>query len=200
MADQTKDYQFSNTNRWDTRQLVTMALFCAIGVVLSFIETPPIVSFLRYDASNAPALITGFAYGPVPGVVVGVIGAVIHGIIAGDFLGAVMNILVVTAHVLPAALIYKRMHNWKGAIIGLVVGSLFSVVTALLSNLVITPIFLEGVGTTYEQAFQQVLAMIVPILIPFNIVKAVLNSVITLVVYKAISNLITPKKKQIKGK
>ena len=28
---------FENTNRWDTRQLVTMSLMCAIGVLLSFL-------------------------------------------------------------------------------------------------------------------------------------------------------------------
>ena len=44
-----------------------------------------------------------------------------------------------------------------------------------------------------------VVAMIVPILIPFNLLKGILNSVLTLVVYKAISNLITPKKDQVKG-
>lgn len=29
-----------NTNAWSTKQLVTMALMCAIGVLLSFIEFP----------------------------------------------------------------------------------------------------------------------------------------------------------------
>ena len=200
MTNQVMDYQFSNTNKWSTRQLVIMALFCAIGVVLSFIETPPLFAFLRYDASNAPALVTGFAYGPVSGVVVGVIGAVIHGVIAADFSGAIMNILVVSAQVIPAALIYKKMHSWKGAIIGLVVGSFISALAAILGNLVITPLFLAGPETSYDQAFQMVLGMIVPILTPFNLVKASLNSIIAIAVYKAISNLITPKKKQVKGK
>lgn len=200
MTDQTTDYQFSNTNKWDTKQLVTMALFCAIGVVLSFLETPPIVSFLRYDASNAPALITGFAYGPVAGVAVGVIAAVIHGIIAADFSGAVINILIVSAQVIPAALIYKKMHTLKGAIIGLVVGSLVSVAVALLANLGITSLYMSTPELPFEDAFNMVLGMIAPILLPFNLIKAGLNSVIALVVYKAISNLITPKKKQVKGK
>ena len=32
----------ANTNKWSTRQLVTMALMTAIGVLLSFIEFPPV--------------------------------------------------------------------------------------------------------------------------------------------------------------
>ena len=45
-----------------------------------------------------------------------------------------------------------------------------------------------------------VVAMIVPILIPFNLLKGLLNAILTLIVYKAISNLITPKKDQVKGR
>lgn len=44
-----------NTNAWSTKQLVTMALMCAIGVLLSFIEFPllPGVTWLKFDASNS---------------------------------------------------------------------------------------------------------------------------------------------------
>lgn len=195
MADQKNEYQFTNTNRWDTRQLVTMALLCAIGVLLSFIEFPllPGVAWLKFDASNMPAMVSGFAYGPLAGISVGIIGAIIHGIMLGDFSGAIMNIIVVTCYVLPAALIYKKMHSWKGAIIALIIGSITSTIGAILGNLVITPLYL---GVPLEA----VLEMIIPILTPFNLLKAILNSVLTLIVYKSISNLITPKKKQVRGK
>ena len=45
-----------------------------------------------------------------------------------------------------------------------------------------------------------ILPMVVPALLPFNLVKTILNSVLTMVVYKAVSNLITPKKNQVKGR
>ena len=104
-----------------------------------------------------------------------------------------MNIIVVLFYVLPAALIYKRMHTFAGAIIALVVGTLLAVIGAVLGNLVITPAWL-GVP------LDAVIAMIVPILIPFNLLKGGLNSVLTLIIYKSISNLITPKKDQKKGR
>ena len=65
---------------WSTRQLVTMALFVAIGVILSFIEFPliPGTDFLKYDASAVPAMIMAFAYGPASGCLVGVLTAGIH--------------------------------------------------------------------------------------------------------------------------
>ncbi len=195
MAEAANNYQFKNTNKWETRQLVTMALLCAIGVLLSFIEFPllPGVTWLKYDASAMPAMVCGFAYGPAAGLSVGIIGAVIHGIMLGDFSGAVMNIIVVTGYILPAALIYKKVHNYKGAIAGLVISSICATLAAILGNLIITPAWL-GVP------LDAVVAMIIPILTPFNLIKALINSVLTLIVYKSISNLITPKKKQIKGK
>ena len=188
-------YEFTNTNKWDTRQLVTMALMCAIGVLLSFVEFPllPGVTWLKYDASAMPAMVCGFAFGPAAGLAVGVVGAVIHGILMADFSGAVMNILVVAGFILPAALVYRRSRTFKSGVVGLVLSAITATVLAILGNLVITPMWL-GVP------LDAVVAMILPILTPFNLIKAGINAVLTLIVYKSISNLITPKKKQVKGR
>lgn len=184
-----------NTNRWDTRQLVVMALMCAISVLLSFVEFAifPAAAWLKYDASFVPAMICGFAYGAGPGMAVGLISVVLHALMSGNFWGAVMNALVVCGYVIPAALVYKRMRTWTGAIIGLVLSFVAAIALAIVGNLLVTPIY---AGMPMEA----VADMIVPILLPFNIMKAALNSVITLAIYKAISNLITPKKDQVKGK
>lgn len=185
----------NNSNVWSTRQLVTMALMCAIGTLLSFIEFPllPGVTWLKFDASNMPAMVAGFAYGPAGGVAVGVVTAIIHGLLMADFTGALMNILVVTCFVLPAALIYKKKRTYKFAIIGLVFSIIAGVIGSIIGNLLLTPSWL-GVP------FDAVVALIIPVLIPFNLLKGLLNSVITLIVYKSISNIITPKKDQKKGR
>lgn len=188
-------YEFANTNVWDTRQLVTMALMCAIGVLLSFIELPllPGVTWLKYDASAMPAMVCGFAFGPAAGLSVGVVGAVIHGILMADFTGALMNILVVAGFVLPAALVYRRSRTFRSGVVGLVLSVVAATLMAILGNLLVTPAWL-GVP------LDAVVAMILPILTPFNLAKGALNAVLTLVVYKSVSNLVTPKKKQVKGR
>ena len=185
----------NNSNVWSTRQLVTMALMCAIGTLLSFIEFPllPGVTWLKFDASNMPAMVAGFAYGAAGGVAVGIVTAIIHGLLMADFTGALMNILVVTCFVLPAALIYKKKRTYKFAIIGLVFSIIAGVIGSIIGNLLLTPSWL-GVP------FDAVVALIIPVLIPFNLFKGLLNSVITLIVYKSISNIITPKKDQKKGR
>lgn len=121
--------------------LVTIALLCAISVLLSFVEFPllPGVAWLSYDASIMPAAVCGFAYGPAAGLACGIISVVAHGILFADFTGALMNLLVVIGFILPSALVYKKIHTLKGAIIGLVLGIVFAVIMAVLGNLVVTP-------------------------------------------------------------
>ena len=192
---QQQNMPLSNTNKWSTHQLVVMALMCALSILLSFIEFAifPAAAWLKYDASFIPAMISGFAYGAGPGMAVGLISVVLHGLMAGDFWGAVMNALVICGYVIPSALVYQKKRTWKGALLGLVLGFVAAIALAIGGNLLVTPLY---AGMPVEA----VCAMILPILLPFNVLKAALNSAITLAVYKAISNLITPKKNQVKGK
>lgn len=184
-----------NTNRWETKELVIMALMCAISVILSFIEFPiiPGITWLKFDASAMPAMVSGFAYGPVAGIVVGIVSALIHAMIMGDWVGGLMNVIVIIAMVGPSAAIYTRKHTFVGAVIGLVVGIVCMTAAAIVSNLIIDPFYLG-------MPLEAVAGLILPALLPFNIAKSVINSVLTLVVYKSISNLITPKKSQVKGR
>ena len=191
----TAQAALANTNRWSTRTLVTIALLCAISVLLSFVEFPllPGVTWLKYDASAMPALVCGFAFGPAAGLACGIVSCIAHGILMADFTGALMNIMVIVGIVAPSAIVYQRNRTFKGAAIGLALGVLGAIVMAVLGNLLLTPAWL-GVP------FDAVVAMIVPVLIPFNLLKGLVNAVLTVVVYKAVSNMITPEKRQVKGR
>jgi ECF transporter S component (folate family) len=169
---------------WETRQLATMALFIALGVILSFIEFPllPGTDFLKYDASAVPALLAGFAYGPAAGCLVGVLTAVLHGF-NGDFWGALMNIIIVVAFVLPASFAYKHSKSTVSTVIGLVISCIAMVAVALLANLVVTPIY---TGWPIEA----IIAIIPTILLPFNILKAVINSVLGFVLLKSLGTFL----------
>lgn len=192
---QESKHPTTNTNVWSTKQLVTMALMVAIGVLLSFIEFPllPGVPWLKFDASNMPALVAGFAFNPGVGVAVGILTAIIHGLLLADFTGALVNVVVVTCFVLPAAILYKKKRTYPVAIGGMVLSVIAATLAAIVMNLIVTPAWL-GVP------FDAVVAMVLPILLPFNLLKGLLNAVLTLIIYKSISNLITPKKDQKKGR
>ena len=192
---QNRGTGIQNTNRWSTKQLVTMALMCAIAILLSFIEFPifPAASFLKLDISFVPSAVMGFAYGPGPGALVGIACAIAHGAISGNWVGCIMNIIAGCAFIIPAAIIYKRNRTFKGAMIGLGISIVCLVVAAIIANLIIDPLF-------YGLPFDVVAGLIVPAILPFNIIKGVVISVLTAIVYKSISNLITPAKDQVKGR
>lgn len=189
------DYQFENTNKWSTKQLVTMALMCAIAALLSFIQIPliPGVTFLTYDPSLMPAMVCGFAFGPGAGVIVGAVAAVIHGLILGEWVGSLMNICATVFFVLPAALLYRRHRTYGVAIGGLVLSTIVATLGALVTNLTIGVAFWYGTPDA-------IIPLLLPAVVPFNLAKSALNAVLTIVVYKAVSNLITPEKDQVKGK
>lgn len=194
MSEQYQQTPYVNTNAWSTRQLVTMALMCALSAVFQFIQIPiiPGVTFLTYDPSHVPAMVCGFAFGPAAGIVVGTIASVIHGLVLGEWVGSLMNIVATVCFVLPAALIYRKSHTLTGAIVGLVVSCIAATLGALASNLTIGVWFWYG-------SVDVIVPMLLPAIVPFNLVKTILNSVLTCVVYKSISNLITPRKNRASG-
>lgn len=188
MSEQDGKTTIKNTNKWDTRTLVTMALLAAIAALLSFIEGGNFGDFLDYDASFAVAMLGGFLFGPVPGCVIGVVSWLIHGLVKADFWGTIMNLVCVIAYVAPAAAIYARNKSVKNAVIGLIVGSVCAVIVMLLCNLVVTPIY---TGMSVET----VASWILPLLLPFNVGKAAVNSVLAGVLLKPVSAMVSPDKK-----
>ena len=189
MSKAENNTQISNSNRWNTRTIVTIALLAAISAALSFIEIPFIaVGFLKYDASNVPALIAGFVFGPAPGFLTGTIGAVIHAIFSGNWPGCLMNVCAVAAHVIPAALIYKKRKTIASAIVGLIIGAILATAVMAVMNIIIDPIF-------YGYTTEAILELILPIFIPFNLMKTAINSVLGILIFKPVQMLVFPKSK-----
>jgi riboflavin transporter len=172
--------------RWSTQRIAVYALFSAVAMAASYISISliPGYTWLTYDPSGIICMIAGFAFGPSAAVIVSVLCWVPH--IFTDMsgiLGALVAIVVSLAMSVPGAYIYSRDRTRRGALIGIVVSSMIMLVAAIGCNLLITPIY-----TGWSEA--QVLKIIVPALLPFNIVKLVINDVVTFLVYKPISNLL----------
>ncbi|MFR1640562.1 MAG: ECF transporter S component [Eggerthellaceae bacterium] len=108
-------------------------------------------------------------------------------------MGSLMNIVATLCFVWPAAAIYRRSRTFRSGVVGLIVGVLAATAGAVVSNLTIGVAFWYG-------SVDVILPMLLPAILPFNLVKGIANAVLTLIVYKAVSNLITPKKAQVKGR
>lgn len=188
-ADAQGHLEFENTNRWSTRQLVTMALMCALGTVFSFVQIPliPAAPFLTYDPSLVPAMVSGLAFGTGPGLVVGILTACLHGLVTGEWVGSLMNVVATVCYVAPAALVYARARSNAGAIGGLALGVVLATAGSIVANLTI------GVAFWYGST-DAIMPLVLPAVLPFNLVKTILNSALTLVAFRSLTSLIKPEK------
>ena len=171
-------------SHWSVRELVTLAIFSALGMALSFIQIPifPPAPWLQYDPSGIVTLTVALMYGPAAGIMVQLVSWIPKLIMSP--LGSLLTFVAMIGAVLIVGLIYKKFHSLKGAIVAIVVGSVVFTALAIAMNFVITPIYTPGVTV------EAVASMVVPILLPFNIIKCVINGVVTGLLYKPVSNLV----------
>ncbi|MCK4260178.1 MAG: ECF transporter S component [Halanaerobiales bacterium] len=178
-----------------TKKMVRMAILAAMSIFLVMnIHFPiiPAAPYLEYDPADIPILIGTFMYGPVTGILITLVVSLIQAMTvsaASGWVGAVMHVIATGTFVLVAGTIYQRKRNFLGAVIALIFGSISMALIMIPANLFFTVRFW---GTPYDA----VKGMILPILIPFNLVKAGINSVVTVTVYKAIANTLRKSSKK----
>lgn len=168
-------------NNQRIKQVVITAMLCALSFVAVLIGRfiPNVVGFLSYDPKDAIVVIAGFIYGPLTSVIITVIVSFIEmiSISSTGIIGFVMNIISTCAFAVPAALIYKKMHSMKGAVLGLSAGALAMTACMILWNYLITPLYMQVDRAT-------VVSMLIPTFLPFNLIKSGINLGLTLVLYK----------------
>lgn len=166
-----------------TKRLTLIGMLSAIAFAVMVIGRVPIVLFLKYDPKDVVIVIGGFIFGPLSAFFISLIVSLIEMVTVSDtgFIGCIMNILSTCAFACTAAVIYKKDHTLKGAIIGLVCGVLLMTGIMLLWNYLITPIYLG-----YPR--EAVVELLIPAFLPFNLLKGGINSALTLLLYKHVVN------------
>lgn len=190
---------------FNVKNVVLMAMFGAIGAVLMLFEFPlPFIAppFYGLDLSEIPVLVGTFAMGPLAGVVIEAVKILIKLVLkptSTGFVGEFANICIGCALILPAGLIYKVKKTKKGAVLGMVAGTLsMATVGAVINALVMLPFYsnfmpLEEIlaaGAAINPAIGNVWTFVLLAVAPFNLIKGALVSVITTLVYKRISVII----------
>ena len=198
--------QNKRKNLLTTRELSTIAILAAIAAVLFMIEIP-VVLFYKLDLSSLPVLLGTFAMGPLPGTLVLLVKALLgllHSTSQG--VGELADFIMGFAMLLPAGLIYKRMKSRKGAIVGMAVATVVATVVAILTNLfIMSPFYsvaygmpvqaIVDMGKAIVPAVDSELKFVLLITGPFNILKWVVISVVTALIYKPLSPILHGKKK-----
>lgn len=200
-----KDFYMTTRTAASRRLLfiVTAGILAAISTVLRFLEIPlPLIpSFLKLDLSNIPALIGGFALGPIAGAAI----LLVKNLIYLPFtqtagVGELADFVVSLALILTASLIYRAKKGRKGAIIGMIAGSALMSFAAgpLMNYYVLIPAYakfypIEAIiqmASAANPAIDSVWTFIIYAVIPFNIIKCVAVCIVTGLLYKPLSPIL----------
>lgn len=192
------------------KYLVKVAMLAALASVLMLFELiiPLTPSFLKLDFSGVVVLLGGFSLGPVAAVFIELVKNLVHvtSSITGG-IGELASFIIGCSFALPAALIYKKRKTIKGAVIGLIVGSLSMVVVAALANyFVLIPLYVEIFANQFNITGAQSLDKIVQMgnngwikdlpslilfgVVPFNLFKVTVISILTFFTYKKVSPIL----------
>ena len=190
----------------DTHYITYTAMLSAIAGVLMLFEIPLFFapSFYKLDLSELPVLICTFYLGPVAGVVSELLKVMLKLILKGTttaFVGDFANFAVGCSFVLPASIFYHSRPSRGRAIIGLIVGTLAMTVFGSAFNAVyLLPKFsalfgmpmdaIVGMGTKVNPAIKSVSSLVFFAVVPFNLLKGVVVSFLTMLLYKRISPLL----------
>ena len=166
-----------------TKKITTLGMLCGLAVIVNLlIHFPliPSVEFLSYDAKDVIIVIGGFIYGAGSAFIMSVITSLLEIMYrGGNLLDVLMNVISTCTFACVTAWIYKRDHTRKGAFLGLGIGTVCSVLSMLLWNYIVTPIY-------FGMPREAVVSILVPGILPFNLLKCGLNSGLTLFLYKPI--------------
>ncbi len=176
-----------NNKKFSTQTLVKLALMTALSLVLlTIVRLPwPAAPFLVYDPADVPIYISSFAFGPVPGLIVTFVVCFIQAFVLGGdgIYGFAMHFVATGIVAVIIGFIYSRHKTRKTAAMALVIGVLVTTAVMCVMNIFVTSAFM-GVDKSV------VIAMLVPVIIPFNLVKAGVNSLLTMLLYKRISGFL----------
>ncbi len=169
----------------NTKKMITIAVLAAIAVVLVMLVHFPIfppVAFLEYDPADIPLLIGTLAMGVPAGIIMTVIASLVQGFTvsaASGIYGIIMHIISTSVLCTAMGITVKKT---KKLLLGAVVGTFAMTIVMFFANLVITPLFM-GVSV-------QAVKGLMPFILLFNFIKAAVNSLLSVVIYKIISKVI----------
>ncbi|MDD2979380.1 MAG: ECF transporter S component [Hespellia sp.] len=183
--------------------IAQVGMLAAIATVLMLFEIPlPFApSFYEIDFSEVPVLVGCFVMGPVAGAVIELVKIVLNFIINGTItagVGELANFCIGCAFCVPAGIIYRKMRSRKGALVGMVTGTLLmTVVGVFLNAYLLLPTYakafempidaLIGMGTAVNPNIDSLLTFVLFAVAPFNLLKGFLVSLIVFLIYKKIS-------------
>ena len=192
-----------------TRPMAVVAIMSALSIVLMMLEfsVPIVPSFLKFDISDFPAVLTSFAISPLAGVAVCLFKNLLHLFFTTTAgVGELANFIISASLVYPAGLIYSRIRTKKGAVLGSLVGAIAAALVCVPVNYFITYPFyakvmipMDVIIGLYQAILPSVDGLLEALLIfnlPFTFAKGAVCILLTFRVYKHLSPILTGKAKR----
>jgi riboflavin transporter FmnP len=184
-----------------TNYLTKNAILGVMAFVIMTIEfpLPMFAPFLKMDFSDVPALLAGFAMGPSAGIVVEIIKNFLHCFRTQTaFIGEAANLLTGILLVVPAAWVYSRGKSKKSAVKGLLAGTIIMAAgMSLINYFVVVPLYqkllnipttaIVAMGSQINHRIVDLRTLVAYSILPFNLIKGILLTVITILIYKKLS-------------
>ena len=191
--------------RYSTRNLTRLSLLSVIAFLFMYIEFPLAFiapPFIKIDLSDIPALIGGFAMGPVAGITIELVKCILTFFVRGTTTGGVgelSNFIVGALFVGLSAKFYSSHRTYRGAVIGLLLGVVGMTLVATLSNyFVVFPLYgkimpmdaIINMGRAVTPRVNSLWDLMLYCIVPFNLVKGLIISAATLALYKRVSRFL----------
>lgn len=196
-----------------TNIYVKISVLAAMAIILMQIKTPLVMffpEFLKLDVSDLPALIGGFAMGPLAGIAIVFFKNLVHGLIGTQTLwvGEFANFLVGASLVGVSSMVYSKVRTLKGALGGLFLGTIVMAIVGGLTNYyILIPLYgkvmgwsvdaFVGLGSKLNPMIKDIGGYILLIIVPFNLLKGVLVSTVTVFVYKPMAKILKAERRKL---
>lgn len=204
LIEKKTDVKFTS-EKTKVNKTVIMAMLSAIAVILMYFDFPiPFIApgFYKIDFSEIPVLIGSFMLGPCAGVIIEAVKVILHFCIKGTttaFVGDFANFILGCMYVVPAAIIYHTKKTRKMAMISLIAGGVILVIAGMLLNAwYLLPKYSElygipldvliAMGTKVNASITDVFSFVALAVAPFNIIKALIDGIVTVILYKYLSH------------
>ncbi len=200
----SRSFRFHNK----THAMTVIAVMSALSAVLMYlpIKLPFIPSFLSFDFSELPALITSYAISPFAGVAVSFLKNVLHLFATSTSgVGELSNFLLSASFVFPAGFVYRKMKSRKGALLGAAIGTLTSALISFPINYFITyPVYyvifapkdaIVSIYHTLIPAIDTLSKALLFVNMPLTASKGIVSTIIAFIIYKPLSPILKGKTK-----
>lgn len=197
----------NKTSRLSIKTIAKIAVLAAIAVVVMLWSFPILFlapNFYKFDFSEVIVLLGGFALGPLAACCIEALKILLNLLLNGTstaYVGEFANLVMGIALVVPAAFIYSREKTFKGALKGMVAGTLCLVIVGdLINYFVMLPLYvdlfhfpLEAIVSAGNKIFPAVTSKATFVLLCvslFNLFKGVISCLVATAVYKKVSPIL----------